>query len=57
MKIFESECVLLKHRGAEYVSDMLLNKSKDEEFEFWKKRTKKLLMSNKKVTKKRIKIN
>jgi len=35
----EPECVTLKRRGAEYVAQLLSGKSKQEELEFWHKRT------------------
>jgi len=39
MKIRESESVLIKRRGAEYVSKMLKGKNKQEQLDFWKERT------------------
>lgn len=38
----EPECVALKRRGAEYVGQLLAGKSKQEELEFWNKRTERL---------------
>ena len=38
----EPECVALKRRGAEYVGKLLAGKSKQEELEFWGKRTERL---------------
>ena len=38
----EPECVALKRRGAEYVGQLLSGKSKQEELEFWRKRTERL---------------
>jgi len=38
----ELECVALKRRGAEYVGQLLSGKSKQEELEFWSKRTERL---------------
>lgn len=38
----EPECVTLKRRGAEYVRQLLSGKSKQEELEFWSKRTESL---------------
>lgn len=38
----EPECVALKRRGAEYVAQLLAGKSKQEELEFWSKRTERL---------------
>jgi hypothetical protein len=42
MKIHEPECVALKRRGTEYVAQLLSGKLRQEEFEFWKKRTERL---------------
>ncbi|MCK5540833.1 MAG: hypothetical protein KAI69_07865 [Deltaproteobacteria bacterium] len=42
MKINEPECVTLKRRGAEYVAQLLSGKSRQEELEFWSKRTERL---------------
>ena len=49
MKIHEPKCVLLKCQGAEQVSSMLLNKSKEEELKFWRKRTENLRTSHNKA--------
>ena len=38
----EPECVILKRRGAEHVAQLLSGKSKQEELEFWDKRTESL---------------
>lgn len=38
----EPECVTLKRRGAEHVAQLLSGKSKQEELEFWNKRTESL---------------
>lgn len=38
----ESECVALKRKGAKYVEQLLSGKSREEELEFWSKRTKRL---------------
>ena len=38
----EPECVALKRRGAEYVTQLLSGKSLQEELEFWSKRTERL---------------
>ena len=35
----EPECVILKRQGAEYVAQLLSGKSRQEEIEFWRKRT------------------
>jgi hypothetical protein len=40
---YESECVALKRRGAEYVAQLLSGKSRQEQLEFWIKRTERLL--------------
>ena len=42
MKINEPECVTLKRCGAEYVAQLLSGKSRQEELEFWSKRTERL---------------
>ena len=42
MTIREPECVTMKRRGADYVAELLLGKSREEELEFWRKRTKRL---------------
>lgn len=47
MKIHEPECVTMKRRGAKYVEQLLLGKSRTEELEFWIKRTEKLLSKQK----------
>ena len=46
MTIHEAECVALKRRGADYVTQLLLGKSRQEEFEFWRKRTEQLQSHN-----------
>lgn len=38
----EPECVTLKRRGAEHVAQLLSGKSRQEELEFWDKRTESL---------------
>ena len=43
----ESECVVLKRQGAEYVAQLLSQKSMKEKLEFWKKRTEKLRVQSK----------
>lgn len=43
MKTHESECVALKRRGAGYVMQLLSGKSRQEQLEFWIKRTDSLL--------------
>ena len=45
----EPECVELKRRGAEYVAQMLSGKSRQEEMEFWRKRTERLNSSHNKA--------
>jgi hypothetical protein len=42
MTTHEPECVALKRRGAEYVAQLLSGKSRQEELEFWSKRTERL---------------
>jgi hypothetical protein len=51
----EPECMILKHRGAEYVAQLLSGKSRQEELKFWSKRTERL-RSQKKSESERIKI-
>ena len=43
MMTLEPECVALKRRGAEHVAQLLSGKSKQEQLEFWMKRTNQLL--------------
>lgn len=43
----ESECVALKRRGAEYVAQLLSGKTRQEQLEFWSKRTERLLSKQK----------
>ncbi len=38
--ISESECVMLKRRGAEHVATLVAGMSQHEQLEFWQKRTK-----------------
>ena len=52
MTTHEPECVALKRRGAEYVGQLLSGKSKQEELEFWSKRTKSLRSRQKPKTSK-----
>jgi hypothetical protein len=42
--IREPECVLLKRRGAEYVAKLITGMSQQEQLEFWRKRTKAMLV-------------
>jgi len=42
MTTHEPQCVVLKRLGAEYVARLLSGKSKQEELEFWGKRTERL---------------
>ena len=49
MKIRESDCVAMKRSGAEYVAQLLSGKSKQEELEFWSKRTERLRSQQKRV--------
>jgi hypothetical protein len=44
MKMRTPECVVLQHQGAKYVSQLLANKTKQEQLEFWRKRTEALLL-------------
>jgi hypothetical protein len=43
MTIHESECVALKRRGAEYVAQLLSGKTRQEQLEFWRERTERLV--------------
>ena len=43
MAVYEAECVSMKRRGAEYVRALLAGKSKQEQLDFWMKRSKRLL--------------
>jgi len=47
MMIHEPECVALKRRGAEYVAQLLSGKSRQEQLEFWTRRTERLLAGQK----------
>jgi hypothetical protein len=42
--IREPECVVLKRRGAEYVAKVIVGMSLQEQLEFWRKRTKAMLI-------------
>ncbi|MGH8476049.1 MAG: hypothetical protein ACRER2_09810, partial [Methylococcales bacterium] len=42
--IHEPECVALKRRGAEHVAKLLVDMSLQEQVEFWRKRTKTMLV-------------
>ena len=54
MTTHEPECVALKRRGAEHVAQLLSGKSRQEELEFWSKRTE-LLRSQQKQEKPKLK--
>ena len=41
--IRESECVLLKRRGAQYIAKLIVGMSLEEQLEFWQKRTEAML--------------
>ncbi len=43
MAIREPECVMLKRRGAEYVAQLLSGKTQQEQLEFWRERTERLV--------------
>ncbi len=43
MRVRESECVMLKRRGAEYVAKLLEDKTPEEQLVFWQQRTEALL--------------
>lgn len=42
--IHEPQCVLLKRRGAEHVAKLITGMSQQEQLEFWRKRTKAMLV-------------
>ncbi len=42
--IREPECVVLKRHGAEHVAKLIANMSQQEQLEFWRKRTKAMLI-------------
>lgn len=42
--IREPECVVLKRRGAEHVAKLITGMSLQEQLEFWRKRTKAMLV-------------
>lgn len=44
MKMHEPNCVIIKQQGAQYVSQLLANKTLEEQLEFWQKRTETLLL-------------
>jgi hypothetical protein len=44
MKMREPACVVLQHQGAKYVSQLLANKTPQEQLEFWRQRTEALLL-------------
>ena len=44
MKMREPACVALQHQGAKYVSQLLANKTPQEQLEFWRQRTEALLL-------------
>jgi len=44
MKMLEPKCVILKRQGSQYVSQLLANKTIEEQLEFWQKRTEALLL-------------
>jgi hypothetical protein len=52
MKTSEPKCVAMKRRGAEYVAQLLSDKSRDEQLEFWIKRTESLLSKQRQKEKK-----
>ena len=56
MTTHEPECVALKRRGAEHVAQLLSGKSRQEELEFWSKRTE-FLRSQQKQEKPKLKSN
>ncbi len=50
MAIREPECVTLKRRGAEYVAQLLLGKTQQEQLEFWHERTERLVSNQRDKT-------
>ncbi|OQX01616.1 MAG: hypothetical protein BWK80_59600 [Desulfobacteraceae bacterium IS3] len=52
MKTSEPKCVAMKRRGAEYVAQLLSDKSRDEQLDFWIKRTESLLSKQRQKEKK-----
>ncbi len=44
MKMREPACVVFQHQSAKYVSPLLANKTRQEQLEFWQKRTEALLL-------------
>ena len=42
--IREPECVVLKRRGTEHVEKLIAGMSQQEQLEFWRKRTKAMLV-------------
>lgn len=45
--IREPQCVVLKRHGAEYVEKLITGMSQQEQLEFWRKRTKAMLIRQK----------
>ncbi|MEZ5672628.1 MAG: hypothetical protein R3E08_09690 [Thiotrichaceae bacterium] len=42
--MLEPKCVIIKRQGSQYVSQLLANKTIEEQLEFWQKRTEALLL-------------
>ncbi len=51
MKTYEPKCIAMKRRGAKYVAQLLSDKSKAEQLDFWIERTE-ILLSKQKMKKK-----
>ena len=47
MIIREPQCVLLKRHGAEHVAKLITGMSQQEQLDFWRKRTKAMLLRQK----------
>ena len=47
MKINEPDCVKMKRVGAKYVAQLLSQKSREEQLDFWVKRTELLISKQK----------
>ncbi len=56
MTTYESECVVLKRRGAEHVAKLLANMSVQEQLAFWKQRTEQMRMRQEQQKKKSLNV-
>ncbi|QTA80821.1 Uncharacterized protein dnl_31340 [Desulfonema limicola] len=52
----EAACVEMKRQGAKYVAELLSDKSRNEQLEFWIKRTEILISKQKKTKSNKIKM-